>query len=334
MGCPFTCIFCRQDRISGRKKSASPAQIGGRIKKYLGTIPSRNAHIEVAFFGGSFTGLAEDAQRRYLEAALPFLKEKKIHGIRLSTRPDFINQRILDNLKKYGVSRIELGVQSMSDRVLKTAERGHSAADVVKASGLILKNNVELGHQIMVGLPGSSLKDEVETAKKSVRLGASEVRIYPLLVIRGTRLADMWREGSFKPLTESEAVIRSAKIITLFKKHGVRIIRCGLHPSEGLLSGKDILAGPFHQAFGQKCETFIYRDMFGKFFGQIKNVKSPERIYYNPRDTAPVIGYKRSNALFIEHLLKKRNVLKPSSAVKPDTVKINFKNGKSLLLKP
>ncbi|MDB4349559.1 radical SAM protein [Omnitrophica bacterium] len=332
-GCPFTCVFCRQDKISGRVEGASPKEIAPTIKSYLKTLPGRNVRIEVAFFGGSFTGLGKEAQRRYLEKVRPFLNNKMIHGLRLSTRPDLIDKDVLRLLKEYGVSRIELGVQSMSDAVLKKAKRGHSASNIAKASNLILEAHFDLGHQLMVGLPGSTLRDELNSAKCSIRMGASEVRIYPVIIIKGTELAEMWKEGAYKPLTEEEAIRRCARLLLLFEKHNVKVIRCGLHPSEGLLSGKDIIAGLFHQAFRQKVETYIYAALFKNFFKDKKDVKDVEAIFYNPRDAACVIGYNRINGDYVEKRLKRRAILKASLSIKPGSVKIKYKNNKTLLLK-
>ncbi|MFH1381182.1 MAG: radical SAM protein [Candidatus Omnitrophota bacterium] len=332
-GCPFTCIFCNQAKISGRKVSPSTQTIISCIRKRLKAIPLENTYIEVAFFGGSFTGLDKNIQLKYLESVRPFLDKGRIKGIRISTRPDYINEGILNLLKNYGVKRIELGVQSMSDSILKKIKRGHTFSDIKRASSLILKNGFELGHQMMVGLPGSSEIDEIETARKSIRMGITEVRIYPVLVIKGTRLAAMWKNGRYAPITETAAVKRCAGLIKLFENSGVRVIRSGLHPSKGLLLGSEILAGPFHVAFRQKCETFIYGKIFENFFSKEKNKLGLKRILYNPVDTAYVIGYGRSNAGFVEKTLRTRNIFKPSSTVKPKSVKIEFKDRKAVVLK-
>jgi histone acetyltransferase (RNA polymerase elongator complex component) len=330
-GCPFTCIFCRQDRISGRERSITPEEITPVIEKYLKTIPRGNARIEAAFFGGSFTGLPLETQKRFLGAARPFLEKGAIDGVRLSTRPDFIDANILKTLKEYGVKRVELGVQSMSDEILSKAKRGHSRKDIEEASGLILKHKMALGHQIMVGLPGSTFKDELDTAVGSVKMGATEVRIYPVIVIRGTELADMWREGAYEPLSEEEAIKRCSRLVRFFRKHGVEVIRCGLHPSEGLISGRDMLAGPFHQAFGQKVETRIYLDLLKDAFDREKGPEKVREIQYNPIDGPSVIGHGRINADYVEKLLNREGVFRPSGEVRPGTIRILYKNGQKAL---
>ena len=251
-GCPHKCIFCDQKRITG-EDMPDPRDIPKKIEKYLSTMPRSGAHIEVGFFGGSFTGIPQDIQKVFLKSAGYFLEEGRIQGIRLSTRPDLIDEKNVSFLKKQGVTCVELGVQSMSDKVLSASKRGHTAEDTERASRAILNEGLALGHQMMLGLPLSGFDEEFCTAKRISELGASQVRIYPVVVIRGTLLADLWKEGRFSPLEEEEAVDRAARLILFFESSGIKVIRCGLHPSKGLLSGEEYLAGPFHPAFGQKA---------------------------------------------------------------------------------
>ena len=251
-GCPHQCIFCDQDKITG-EEGLKPSEVSGKIKTYLSTMPSRKKHVEVGFFGGTFTGLPLDSQEKYLKPVRTFIEKGDIQGIRLSTRPDFIDEEKVSFLKKHGVTCIELGVQSMSDKVLEAAKRGHTARDVESASKIILKEGMLLVHQIMVGLPQSGLEEELHTAKRAKELGAKQVRIYPVIVMKGTQLARLWQDKKYFPLKEEEAVERSAKLISYFNENDIKVIRCGLHPSEGLLTGEEYLAGPFHPAFGQKA---------------------------------------------------------------------------------
>ena len=332
-GCPFSCIFCDQNKITGETGIIPPSGVAAKIRSYLKTIPKRDTFVEAAFFGGSFTGLKRDLQRSYLEKVRPFIKKGRIQGIRISTRPDLIDVDILAMLKKFGVERIELGVQSMSDKVLRKTKRGHTASDVEKASRLILDKGFMLGHQLMVGLPGSTLKVELSSAKKSIRLGAEEVRIYPLVVIKGTPLANMWRRGLYAPLSEGEAIKRCAALISLFEENKVRVIRCGLHPSEGLLSGREYCAGPFHPAFRQKVETYLYLGLFRSLFKNKKLLKRIKTIYYNPKETSSVIGYCRTNAVYIEEAINRRGILKASASVRSGAVRLRFNNGKLMTVK-
>ncbi len=231
----------------------SPEEVSPKIEKYLSTMPQSDVRIEVGFFGGSFTGLLLDLQKEFLSPVMPFVEEGRIYGIRLSTRPDLINEDIVTFLKDNGVTCIELGVQSMCEEVLSASKRGHTSEDTERASRLILEAGITLGHQMMVALPGSGPEEELYTARRIKELGASQVRIYPVLVVKGTELAQMWQRGEYVPLEEDEAVNRAAALISYFETNGIKVIRCGLHPSEGLLSGEEYLAGPFHPAFGQKA---------------------------------------------------------------------------------
>ncbi len=251
-GCPHKCIFCDQRKITG-EKMPGPGDVPGKIEKYLATMPSSGARIEVGFFGGSFTGLSFEAQGKFLRQVGPFLEKGCVHGVRISTRPDLVDKEKVSFLKEHRVTCVELGVQSMSEEVLTHAGRGHSGGDTERASKIILEHGLELGHQMMLGLPLSGFEEELYTAKRIKALGATQVRIYPVIVIKGTELADMWLKGCYYPLGEEEAVDRAARLILFFESNGVKVIRCGLHPSEGLLSGEEYLAGPFHPAFGQKA---------------------------------------------------------------------------------
>ncbi|MEI8175930.1 MAG: radical SAM protein, partial [Candidatus Omnitrophota bacterium] len=196
-GCPFTCIFCQQRKISGRGSVVTAAQIAQTISRFSQLIPRERTHREVAFFGGSFTGIDRQEQETYLKAVLPFIESGAIHSVRVSTRPDFIDEEIFIFLKKYHVSTIELGVQSICDDVLARAKRGHTGADVRRASRQIVSNGLTLGHQIMVGLPGSTVEKERRTARAAIALGAREARVYPVVVIRGTALAVLAKKGRY-----------------------------------------------------------------------------------------------------------------------------------------
>jgi len=194
LGCPFKCVFCNQNSITGQQQEITEEYVRQTIETHLKTLPS-NAEIEVSFFGGSFTGIPQDKQNLYLGIAKEYLDKGKIDAIRLSTRPDYIDTEILQNLKRYKVSIIELGVQSMDEEVLLKSRRGHTSEDVVKAVNLIRQYDFKLGLQIMIGLPGDNLEKSLNTAYKIVELKPDFVRIYPALVIKNTYLERMYARG-------------------------------------------------------------------------------------------------------------------------------------------
>jgi histone acetyltransferase (RNA polymerase elongator complex component) len=296
--CPFHCIFCDQHRISGKTVKPSSSEVVNILNQHLSTLPLKNAEIEVGFFGGTFTGLPPEEQRSYLQSVTPFIESGRIQGIRLSTRPDFISAEILALLKEYPVKTIELGAQSMDDEVLKRSGRGHTAADTVNASAMILKAGFSLGLQMMIGLPGDSLERSVATAKKIAALGATETRIYPVIVIRNTPLEDLFRKGSFIPPDLEEAILITKNVVRIFDEENVRIIRIGLHPSEGLLNRTDYVAGPFHPSFRELVMTSAWTDRLSTLL----NDKPGElvTIRVNPADLHPAIGYYGKNRKILE----------------------------------
>jgi len=295
-GCPHKCVFCDQRKISGHR-GVSPDDVARTVDAYLSTIPASGTNVEIGFFGGTFTGLSALVQEGFLRAAYPFVEKGVVNGIRLSTRPDFIDKRKLDLLKRYEVRCVELGVQSMSDNVLTAAKRGYVSGDVEKASAMILKEGFLLGHQMMIGLPFSHPEDEYYTAMRACELGASQVRIYPVVVVDGTELASWWNEKRYVPLSESEAIKRCANLMIYFEISGIKVIRCGLHPSEGLL-GDDCLAGPFHPAFRQKVESRI----FGLMLSRLEKMDDILGIAFNPEDEAVFFGFQKENLPFLRNI--------------------------------
>jgi len=334
LACPNRCVFCNQHSISGCQKQPEPDEVREIIQKHLGTIPEKDTHIEIGFFGGSFTGIEPELQEKYLAVAKEFLVPEprwsslsdcdkqaggvettqqigaktagkhRIHGIRLSTRPDYIDNEILTLLKRYGVTTIELGAQSLDDGVLQHSGRGHTVADVEKASAVILAAGFKLGLQMMTGLPGDTAEKSLRTAKRIVELGASCTRIYPTLVIRGTELEQRWRQGKYKPQSLDEAIEISARLLEIFHQAGVEVLRVGLHPSEGILNGTEMLAGPFHPSFRELVETFIWKHKLLPFLQQ-----NPEgstiRIPVPTSALRYAIGYDSSNRKMLEHYFSK-----------------------------
>lgn len=300
LACPNRCVFCNQHSISGCQRQPEPDEVREIILEHLKTIPEKDTHIEIGFFGGSFTGIENELQERYLAIANDFFIRKQIHGIRLSTRPDYIDNKVLDRLKRFGVTTIELGAQSLDDEVLHLSGRGHTISDVEKASELILSAGFKLGLQMMTGLPGDTVERSIHTAKQIVELGAHCSRIYPTLVIRGTELEQRWRKGEYQPQSLEEAVEISAILLEIFRDGGVEVIRVGLHPSEGILDGSELLAGPFHPAFRELVETHMWKKKLLPLMNQHPK-GSNIRIPVQDTELRYAIGHDSSNRSMLEN---------------------------------
>lgn len=256
-GCPNNCSFCNQKAISGQSKSATEKDVFDAVNVAL----SHNCNpknTEIAFFGGSFTAIEREQMVSLLTAAKCLLDKYGFEGIRVSTRPDFIDDEVLSVLKKYGVTSIELGAQSMSDDVLKLNRRGHTAEDVKKASELIKKHGFSLGLQMMTGLYGSDFEKDYFTARELIKLHPDTVRIYPTVVLKNTYLAELFFKGEYLPPTAEQTAPFAARLLTEFQNKGIRIIKLGLHSSETVEG--DMVAGAYHPAFREMCEGYIFLD--------------------------------------------------------------------------
>lgn len=231
LGCPNDCVFCNQKSISGQTKQVTKEDVKKIIDEHLKYV-KENSKVEIAFFGGSFTGIEESKQEELLSTAYEYVKQKKAKSIRISTRPDYIDKMTLKRLKRYKVKTIELGVQSANDYILKKAGRGHTFEDVKKASKLIKLYGFDLGHQMMVGLPESTHLDEINTAKQLIKLKPKMVRIYPVLVLKNTKLEKDYNEGKYKALTVVQAVETCKELVKLFAKKNIEVIRIGLQPTD------------------------------------------------------------------------------------------------------
>ena len=293
MGCPHACVFCDQKRISGTLSFQSPERVKNILEESFSTV-GENDDIEIAFFGGSFTGIPEQEMIAYLELAQPYLKDGRASGIRLSTRPDTIDPHILDILKKYCVTVIELGVQSLDPEVLLQSQRGHSIEDVVSACSLIREYGITLGIQTMLGLPADSYEKALKTAKDVIELKPDMVRIYPTLVIKDTLLEEYYLTGRFIPLSLEEAVEWCTDILPLYREAGITVLRIGLQDSDTLEGS--IVAGPYHPAFGELVESRI---LYKKITHSLDNMQleNSKRIIIRtqPQLVSKLVGQKRAN---------------------------------------
>lgn len=300
-GCPFDCIFCNQKKITGLGTVLTGEQIEDQIKDYAESIgEKRDKHIEIAFFGGSFTGIDTNKQEEFLRIANKWYQSGYIDDIRLSTRPDYINKDILSYLKEYNVSIIELGVQSLDEDILRKSYRGHSIEDVSKASELIKKMGFKLGLQMMVGLPGDNCEKSIITAKKIISHEPDFVRIYPTLVIRGTMLEQLLLEGKYEPLGLDKAVAICKELYKLFYKNKIPIIRIGLQPTENIMYGSDVVAGPFHPSFRQLVECEIYREEIDEAISLYDGKITKIEFILNPKSISNLVGMKKSNIYFFK----------------------------------
>ncbi|SJZ63193.1 elongator complex protein 3 [Selenihalanaerobacter shriftii] len=295
-GCPHDCVFCNQREITGVQEGMTSNKAERIIQEYLSTISQERSKVEIAFYGGSFTGLDINRQTELLRVAYKYCKKGLVDNLRLSTRPDYIDQEILDNLAKYNVEVIELGVQSLVERVLKAAKRGHTADDVIKATKLIKESNFKLGIQLMPGLPQADQKSMLYSAQQTVKLAPDLVRIYPTLVIKDTYLAKLYSQDKFVPISIDEAVNICKEELSLFKKNNIPVIRIGLQPSDGV-NKESVIAGPFHPAFRQLVESRLVLDKIKQFLNeQIKQINQNNLILrINPRFNSTVRGQKNSN---------------------------------------
>lgn len=326
LGCPNDCTFCNQKKISGQTKNVKAEDVKNTIEYYLNNFKDDNKYIEVAFFGGSFTGIDVDKQKELLSVAYEYIKNKKIDSIRISTRPDYINKEILKMLKSYGVKTIELGVQSTNDYILNKSKRGHTFEDVKKASKLIRKNGFILGHQMMVGLPESTRQDEINTAKDLVKLKPKIVRIYPVLVIKGTQLEKDYESGEYTPLTVEQAVETAKDLLVLFNKKKINVIRIGLQNTNEITDPNSkksqVVAGPYHPAFRQLVESRLWYDNIANEIKKVNSNVTHIQIDVNPSDINNAVGHKRINIEKINDTYNTDLKINPNSKIKKGKLKI------------
>ncbi len=328
LGCPNDCIFCNQKSISGQKKNMTKEEAKNIIDNYLKNLNDSDALIEIAFFGGSFTAINENLQNELLELAYTYVKEGKVESIRISTRPDYIDKNILKRLKKYKVKTIELGVQSANDFVLKRANRGHTFEDVKKASKLIRWYGFRLGHQMMVGLPESTRQDEINTAKALIKLKPKMVRIYPVLVVKNTKLEREYESGIYKALPLPQAVETCKQLVRMFSDKNIDIIRVGLQNTDEISDPSseksEVVAGPYHPAFRQLVESGLWYDAIVEKIKKL-NVKVKEvQVTVNPLDVNNVIGHKKDNVLKLKELYDVDLILKQDNNIKQGKSKIDI----------
>ncbi len=289
LGCPHQCSFCNQKSISGCVKQITSDDVKYAVETALNSRDCSQG--EIAFFGGSFTAIDRELMINLLESASEYVKSGKVGGIRISTRPDCIDDEVLGILKSYGVTAIELGCQSMDDEVLKLNNRGHDSSAVVKASALIKSYGFELGHQMMTGLYSSTPEKDIETARKLIALKPDTVRIYPTVVLENTELCQKYRQNEYRPQEIDEAVELCSELLKMFTEADIPVIRLGLHSGGNVEEG--FVAGVYHPAFRGLCESRIYLD---KELALLKGVpKGNIELTVSGKYVSQALGQKRCN---------------------------------------
>ncbi|MBT8345931.1 MAG: radical SAM protein [Desulfofustis sp.] len=300
-GCPHRCLFCNQAGIAGpnRENSDDPVKdLGRTIDRWLERSPQRE-EVQVAFYGGSFTCLDEDVQVGLLQRVNPYMKKGLVRSIRLSTRPDCITDEIADFLITAGVRTVEIGAQSMNNKVLQKAGRGHTAEQVINAIQLLGVRGMETGIQLMAGLPGESTRSFLDGVRTVIGLSPDLVRLYPTLVMEHTELAELYLHSDWRPLSLERAVSLIARAWTMLDEHRIRVIRMGLQPTAEL--EKQLIAGPYHPAFGELVKSRCWYRKIRSLLVRAGRDKTL-RLTINDRDYSALAGQRRENLERLEKL--------------------------------
>ena len=298
-GCPNNCVFCNQKKISGYTAPPAVNEIKSIIDAYLSTKKPSDSY-EIAFFGGSFTGLPFNEQERYLKLAESYVNAGLVDGIRLSTRPDYVDENTLLFLKKFPVKVIELGIQSLDNEVLIRSRRGYTSDEAIIACRRVKHMGFSLGVQVMIGLPADTLEKSVETSKKLINEKPDMARIYPTLVIKGTELESEYALGRYQPLTVSEAVSWCERIIPLYENSGIKVLRIGLQGTNQIRKGGEVLAGPVHPAFGELVYSRIWLNRIIDEIERMKAAMTKSVVIQVPKNSvSAVIGQKRENVYIL-----------------------------------
>jgi len=304
-GCPYQCVFCDQHAITGERNAYPDIKtIEENINNYLSFNKHKNSYIQISFYGGNFLGLPKKKIIKYLECAQSFVDEKKVNSIRFSTRPDTVTDNRLKLIKKYAIKTIELGVQSMNDHVLKLAQRGHKSIDSYKATKLIRSEGYQIGHQIMIGLPGENEQTYEKSIDHVIKMHPDFVRLYPTLVLKSSILADWYLSGRYEPLSIKLAVKIAKKSLILFQSHNIKVIRMGLQTQENLENS--ILAGPFHPAFGHMVKSEYMLDCVKEKIQLSSSFNIS--ILINPKFMSRLTGLEKNNLKRLKSFFPKKHI--------------------------
>ena len=302
-GCPHRCIFCNQKITAGNyPPEINREYFESEINSYLGWNKDKSRLVEIAFYGGSFTGIDHSYQENLLSWAQSYIQAGLVHYIRVSTRPDYIDTGILARLEKYGVTTVEIGAQSFIDDVLQFAQRGHNAADTIKAIRLLKKENFQTSLHLMAGLPKDTKDGFVYSLEKTIELKPDMVRIHPVVVFRGTALAAEFTEGNYQPLPLAEAISLCALAREKLSAAGIRVIRTGLHLTKEMENDDAVLAGPLHPAFGSLVLAAIYYEKTRQLLEQIPSETREISFKLHNSDVSSFRGPRSNNIAAIKKL--------------------------------
>ncbi len=303
-GCPHRCFFCNQESTTGiGTDEIRQGEILSLIKSHLETAKGRTfSRRQIAFYGGNFTGLDKSIQERLLLTCKEFIERSDIDSIRISTRPDALNEEICHFLKNHGVSTVEVGAQSMVEKVLKQSGRGHTSLDCVRAAMALRDQEMELGLHLMVGLPGDDQEGWELSAEKTISMRPDFVRIHPTLVLKDTTLAHLWQQGMYHPLGLKEAIEAVKRIYLRFLKQGIPVIRIGLQPTVELERKGTVLAGPYHPAFGQLVQSALFFDMITVLLQRKDPPGKKVTIRISPMDESNLHGQGNQNIFSLSAL--------------------------------
>jgi histone acetyltransferase (RNA polymerase elongator complex component) len=315
-GCPHRCLFCNERLTAGdRPERVTEAAFAETVRAHLESAPRRGGPrrpVQIAFYGGTFTGMEREEQRRLLDMAAPFLRERAVDGLRISTRPDGIDEEALDLFRTAGVTTVEVGAQSLHDGVLMESRRGHTEADTVRALTLLREKDFETGIHLMAGLPGDSPDRFAETIRKTIALRPDMVRIHPTLVLRDTVLAQAFHQGTYRPLTLPEATDLCKNALKALTAAGIPIIRLGLQTTRELEEPGAVVAGPFHPAFRSLVETALFLESAAALLSSVERGNGAASVgtagadrltahfTVSPADLSSFCGAGRGNIAFLK----------------------------------
>jgi histone acetyltransferase (RNA polymerase elongator complex component) len=327
-GCPHTCVFCDQRSISGSSGTLPDGDgIGARIRTWRASAHGRP--LEVAFFGGTFSALPRQVQQRLLAAVRPFLLSGDVESIRISTRPDSLDAGSVQWLAGQGVRTIELGVQSMVDAVLEASGRGHGSSSSLDAIQCIRGCGLVAGAQLMPGLPGDTPATARSSLERVLDAGADFIRLYPVVVLRGTELARRYLEGSYRPLTLQEGVTICKDLLRIALRRGIPVVRIGLQDDDGLRKGA-VLAGCWHPALGYLVQCELFCDLLLRLTASLPDRSRPITVSCHPSRLSTVIGHRRDTMIRLQRQGLRIGKVQADLSLSPLTCRVSAACGSAL----